>query len=75
VIADEVDLGHQNDEGIDLFRDLLPQEGIGGHSLQEEGDQGHHHLDVLTDHVQNLQTRRNLMRLEKIKIKLTQKVQ
>jgi len=63
VNAEEVDQGHQSDEGIDLFQDHLPHEGTEEHHPQGEGDQGHHHLDVLEDHAQSLpQTRGNLIR-------------
>lgn len=62
-IAEEVDQGHQSDEGIDLFQDHLPHEGTEDHHPQGEEDQGHHHLDVPEGHAQSLlQIRENPIR-------------
>lgn len=63
VIAEEVDQGHQSDEGIDLFQGHHLHEGTEDHHPQGEEDQGHHHLDALEDHAQSLlQTRGNPIR-------------
>lgn len=74
VIAEEVDQGHQSDEGIDLCQGHHPHESTEDHHPQGEDDQGHHHLDALEDHAQSLpQTRGNPIRTlkkQKIKVKL-----
>lgn len=60
LIADGAGPDPQNEEDIDPFQDLHPQEDIGDHHHQGEGDPDHHHPDVHVGRDQNLRIRRNL---------------